>query len=215
MRGRGRLLHAPAERGKTPAWCPAPQKWYMVLNKRSSAIQQLMEDSWDQMEPALTAVTLDTLLFHWALLCTFSTWISYSYPFLQASRLDSTVLFSTRANCDTLNTDCTQSVSVSNKTITSCKINQNHGCVSCIFTVSFIFVHMTLKHSYLLSGEDEPICTKCDTVLTVKHIFLDCPELRDVRLKYFTACSLKDIFESVDNQSIIGFIKDANFYYQL
>jgi len=49
----------------------------------------------------------------------------------------------------------------------------------------------------------------------VKHILLDCPELRDVWLKYFTASSLKDIFESVENQSIIGFIKDANFYYQL
>jgi len=44
--------------------------------------------------------------------------------------------------------------------------------------------HSRLTHSYLLSGEDQPICTKCDTVLTVKHILLDCPELRDVRLKY-------------------------------
>jgi len=75
--------------------------------------------------------------------------------------------------------------------------------------------HSRLTHSYLLSGEDQPICTKCDTVLTVKHILLDCPELRNVQLKYFTASSLKDIFESVDNQSIIGLIKDANFYYQL
>jgi len=46
-------------------------------------------------------------------------------------------------------------------------------------------------------------------------MLLDCPELRDVRLKYFTAASLKDIFESVDNQIIIGFIKDAHFYYNL
>jgi len=36
-----------------------------------------------------------------------------------------------------------------------------------------------------------------------------------VRLKYFTASSLKDIFESVDNQTVIDFIKDANFYHQL
>ena len=75
--------------------------------------------------------------------------------------------------------------------------------------------HSRLTHSYLLSEEDQPTCTKCDTVLTVKHILLDCPELRDVRLKYFTASSLKVIFESVDNHNIIGFIKDAHFYHQL
>ena len=74
---------------------------------------------------------------------------------------------------------------------------------------------LRLTHSYLLSGEDQPICTQCDTVLTLKHILLDCPELRDVRLKYFTASSLKDIFESVDSQSIFGFIKDVHFYNQL
>jgi len=34
-------------------------------------------------------------------------------------------------------------------------------------------------------------------------------------LKYFSPSSLKDIFESVDNQHIIGFIKDAHFYHQL
>jgi len=75
--------------------------------------------------------------------------------------------------------------------------------------------HSRLKHSYLLSGEDQRTCTECDTVLTVKHILLDCPELRDVRLIYFTGSSLKDIFDSVDNQDIIGFIKDAHFYHQL
>ena len=75
--------------------------------------------------------------------------------------------------------------------------------------------HSRLAHSYLLSGYDQPTCTKCDAVLTVKHILLDCPALLDVRLKYFTAPSLKDIFESVDNQIIIDFIKDAHFYHQL
>ena len=32
------------------------------------------------------------------------------------------------------------------------------------------------------------------------HIFLDCPDRQDIWQKCFTACSLKDIFESVDNQ---------------
>lgn len=35
--------------------------------------------------------------------------------------------------------------------------------------------HSCLTHSHLLSGEDQPTCIKCDTVLTVKHILLDCP----------------------------------------
>ena len=75
--------------------------------------------------------------------------------------------------------------------------------------------HSRLTHSYLLAGEDQPICAACDAPLTVKHILLDCPALRDIRQKYFTASSLKDIFESVDNQNIIDFIKNAHFYHQL
>jgi len=53
------------------------------------------------------------------------------------------------------------------------------------------------------------------TALTMKHIptsILDCPKIRQ---KYFTACSLKDIFESVDSQSSIDLIKDDHFYHHL
>ena len=75
--------------------------------------------------------------------------------------------------------------------------------------------HSRLTHSNLFSGDDQPTCSKCDAVLTVKHILLDCPELWDVWLKYFTASSSKDIFESVINQTVIDFIKDTNFYHQL
>ena len=54
-------------------------------------------------------------------------------------------------------------------------------------------------------------------LLTVKHIPLGCPDLQDIRQsqKYFSASSLKDIFESINNRNIIGFIKDAHFYHQL
>jgi len=40
-------------------------------------------------------------------------------------------------------------------------------------------------------------------------------DLQDIRQKYFTASTLKEIFDSIDNQNIIGFIKDAHFYHQL
>jgi len=58
-------------------------------------------------------------------------------------------------------------------------------------------------HTNLLSGEDQPTCASCDAPLTVKHTLLDCPDIQEIRQKYLTASSLKDIFESVDNQSKI------------
>ena len=75
--------------------------------------------------------------------------------------------------------------------------------------------HCRLTHSYLLSGDDLPTCDTCTLPLTVKHILLDCPSLQDIREKYFKASSLKELFESVDNQTIINCIEDTNFYHQL
>ena len=59
------------------------------------------------------------------------------------------------------------------------------------------------------------MCVSCDAILTVKRILPDCPNIQDVRRKYFTASSLKDIFDNVDNKNIIDFIKDSHFYHQL
>jgi len=75
--------------------------------------------------------------------------------------------------------------------------------------------HSCLTHSYLLSGEDQPMCASCNATLTGKHILLNCPNLQDIRRQYFTASCLKDIFDNVDNKNIIDFITDSHFYRQL
>ena len=51
--------------------------------------------------------------------------------------------------------------------------------------------------------------------LTVKHILVECVNLRDICEKYFTVSSLADLFNRVDNHTVIGFIKETHFYHQL
>jgi len=48
----------------------------------------------------------------------------------------------------------------------------------------------------------------------VKHILVECADLKDVRNKHFVASSIKDVglFENVEAQSIIDFIKEIRFY---
>jgi len=78
--------------------------------------------------------------------------------------------------------------------------------------------HTCVTHKYLLSGDllsgdSQPLCDECKCSLTVKHIFLECCSLKDVRENYFTCGSLKELFENVDATTIMDFIKEVNFYH--
>jgi len=77
--------------------------------------------------------------------------------------------------------------------------------------------HTRLTHSYLLSvsGDDLPECGTCLCPLTVKHVLVECVDLKDVRNRHFVASSIKDLFDSIEAQKIIDFIKETRFYKQL
>jgi len=57
-------------------------------------------------------------------------------------------------------------------------------------------------------------CGTCQCPLTVKHILVECVDLKDVRNKHFVASSIKDLFDNIEAHKIIDFIKETRFYKQ-
>ena len=72
--------------------------------------------------------------------------------------------------------------------------------------------HTRLTHSYLLNRQDQPECSHCDCVLTVAHVLLGCNHYNMVRQRYFNVSSLCELFDTVNAQNILGFIRDIGLY---
>jgi len=73
--------------------------------------------------------------------------------------------------------------------------------------------HTRLTNSYLLKGANQPECQICHSPLTVKHILIDCTCFNAARQRYLGVDTLKELFENVESQNIVAFIKDINFYH--
>ena len=58
--------------------------------------------------------------------------------------------------------------------------------------------------------EDKPLCNE---LLTVKHVLIDRGIYQNIRKKYYTERSLKDLFESNKNAEITQFLRDIDLYY--
>jgi len=74
----------------------------------------------------------------------------------------------------------------------------NVGDYQCEWSLSLInrlrIGHTQLTHSYLLSGDDQPVCSACQSPLTVKHLLIECVNFAAIRSRYFSASSMKDVF---------------------
>jgi len=83
------------------------------------------------------------------------------------------------------------------------KHSKNISCYDSVLLNRLQIGHSRLTHSYLLSGDDSQNCQSCGIPLTVKHILVECANLRDIREKYFTMSSLADLFNRFDNHTVL------------
>ena len=75
--------------------------------------------------------------------------------------------------------------------------------------------HTRLTHRYLMEDpfKQQPYCEYCDSdLISVKHILIDCLYFRRIRSRYYSAQSLKDLFDRYPPKYIIEFIKQAGLY---
>ena len=61
-----------------------------------------------------------------------------------------------------------------------------------------IALSISLFHSLISLGTDQPECSACHCPLTVKHILIECPALISSRNKHFVASSMEELFRTAD-----------------
>ena len=57
--------------------------------------------------------------------------------------------------------------------------------------------HTFITHSFVLKGEEPPMCIGCDKPLTIEHILLTCSDFIEIREGHFTAKSLRMLFQDI------------------
>ena len=67
-----------------------------------------------------------------------------------------------------------------------------------------------ITHSFLLMGEEPPMCIGCDKQLTIEHILLTCLDFIEMRERHFTAQSLRMLFQDISPEKILNFLKEIN-----
>ena len=72
--------------------------------------------------------------------------------------------------------------------------------------------HSVITHSFLLKGEEPPMCIRCDELLTIEHILLTCSGLVEIRERHFTAQSLHVLFQGISPEKIFNFLKEINIF---
>ena len=73
--------------------------------------------------------------------------------------------------------------------------------------------HSYLTHSYVLRQEEAPVCVACNAISTVKHILLECADLKTGK-KYFEERALYSLFRNVIPVIIFDFLREIGVFYK-
>ena len=72
--------------------------------------------------------------------------------------------------------------------------------------------HSFITHSFLLKGEELPMCIGCDQHLTIEHILLTCLDFIEMIESHFTVQSLCMLFQDISPEKIFNFLKEINIF---
>ena len=72
--------------------------------------------------------------------------------------------------------------------------------------------HTGVTHSYLLLGEEQPLCVGCDAPITVRHFLLECDDCSQIRFKYYQVDNMKQLFQDIYVDHINMFLKEINLF---
>ena len=72
--------------------------------------------------------------------------------------------------------------------------------------------HSRTTHSYFLEPKQQPTCHACQTKYTVKHILIECTDLVHIKETFYRANDMKELFQKIEMNNIISFLKAVNLY---
>ena len=73
--------------------------------------------------------------------------------------------------------------------------------------------HTKATKSHILSRGPPTTCHDCGQTLTIDNMLLECTALQEIWDEYYTADSLKTLFEKIPETCIVEFLREVGFFY--
>ena len=69
-----------------------------------------------------------------------------------------------------------------------------------------------ITHFFSLKREEPPVCIGCNERLSTEHILITCSDFMETKESYFTAQSLRVLFQEMSLEKIFNFLKEINIF---